>query len=187
MIRNAVPSKEAASALILLLLLASALLVLDPARGGGPLGLVLGLAAVHAALIGPALVWPTQSGWVYGLLPLLLAAPAVAAASFGRGDVLPNAFFLLLLCAASGASGRAMSGRRAGAIYLPTMVLLFVAPFALSYLVAEFGGGDASAWRPLSPWGAAKRLESGGSLSMPGVLALLVWPVVALARPRGGK
>ncbi|MEE8107389.1 MAG: hypothetical protein V3T86_17780 [Planctomycetota bacterium] len=187
MIRKAVPPKEAASALILLLLLVAALYIVEPKRGGGPLGLVLGLAAVHALLISPALV--DTPGWGLGFLPWLLAGPAVAAASYGRGgaDVLLRSFGLLALCAVAGSAGRALVGRRVGALYLPTMVLLLVAPFALAYLVAEFGGGDAAAWRPLSPWGAAVRIESGGPLSMPGVLALMAWPVVALVRPREAK
>ena len=61
-------------------------------------------------------------------------------------------------------------------------VLLFLAPFGLSYLASEFGGGDAAAWRLLSPLGGAIALGRGESLSALSVLPLLAWPVWTVAQ-----
>ncbi|MCZ6786089.1 MAG: hypothetical protein O7E54_02875 [Planctomycetota bacterium] len=179
---RAVPPREAASALFLLLLLWAAFFLTDPSPGGGPLALCLALAAFHAALIAPAL--SGAGAWAWGFLPLVLALPALASALYGHGGwgTFLQSFLLVGMACAAGASSRRLSALRRGRLYLPLTLLLFLAPFGLSYLVAEFGSGDAASWRLLSPLGGAIALGSGESLSALSVLPLLAWPVWTVAQ-----
>jgi hypothetical protein len=63
------------------------------------------------------------------------------------------------------------------------MALLFAAPYALRYLVLEFGAGRAAGpWLLASPVAAAARVADGGAPPAACVLLLLSWPVWALAR-----
>jgi len=171
------PGREAAAA-ILLLLLACAAVLLAPARPGpGPLALQTAVAAVHAALLGPS-IGRGPARW--GLLPVLLALPALCATSYGAPGAwpVPGAVLLVGLASLAGASARALKSP----LYLPSMLLVFFCPYALHYLVAEFGGGDPGPWRLLSPCAAAGHVAKGGAPPAPCVLLLLAWPVWALAR-----
>lgn len=174
---RAVPPREAASALSLLLLLWAAFFLTDPSPGGGPFALCLALAAFHAALIAPAL--SGAGAWAWGFLPLVLALPALASALYGHGGwgTFLQAFLLVGMACAAGASSRRLAALRRGRLYLPLTLFLFLAPFGLSYLVAEFGRGDAASWRLLSPLGGAIALGHGESLSALSILPLLAWPL----------
>ncbi|MCK6461516.1 MAG: hypothetical protein L6Q95_16670, partial [Planctomycetes bacterium] len=131
-----IPLREALSGLLLLALLGGALLLLPEKPGPGPLALVTGLAALHAALLSPLV---GKGPAVLGLLPPLLALPAIAAASYGHTSAaLLGSILLATLAAASGSAARALGDARAG-LYAPSIVLVFAAPYALRYLVLEFG------------------------------------------------
>jgi hypothetical protein len=173
-----IPAREAISALLLLALLAAALLLAPEAPGPGPLSLCAGLAALHAALLSP-LVARGPPAW--GLLPALLALPALAATAYGHPGPWPllGSLLLVALAATSGVAARAL---RAG-LYAPTVILAFALPYALRYLVLELGNpASADGWLALSPWAACGRTAAGSPPPAPAVLALLAWPVVALAR-----
>lgn len=103
-----IPLREALSGLLLLALLGGALLLLPEKPGPGPLALVTGLAALHAALLSPLV---GKGPAALGLLPPLLALPAIAAASYGHTSAaLLGSILLATLAAASGS--RRTSGRR---------------------------------------------------------------------------
>jgi hypothetical protein len=178
-----IPPRDAVASLILLALLGLAVfLAVDEVPGAGPLALVTAVAAGHAALLAPLLA---SGAPAWGLLPLLLAVPALAATSYGRPGAGPLCWSLVLvaLAAASGTAARALRDRPSGRLYLPSMVLLFAAPWALRYLVLEFGRpADAEGWVLLSPWGAAEQVAGGGGPPAVCLLLLLAWPVWALAR-----
>jgi hypothetical protein len=168
-------AREAAAAALLCVLLAAAVLLADDAPGPGPLALCTAIAAAHAALLTPACA-RGRPGW--GLLPLLVALPALCACSYGRPGWL-GAAALVALCALAGTAGRRLPAR----IYLPAMLLVFLAPYALHYLVAEFAaGGSAAAWLHLSPLAASVVAARGDGLPALCIALLLVGPVVALAR-----
>jgi len=179
---RAVPPREAAAALFLLVLLGAAFFLTDPSPGGGPLALCCALAAFHAALIAPAL--SGAGAWAWGFLPLLIALPALSSALFGHGGWWPflQACLLVAIACAAGASSRRLAALERGRLYLPLTLFLFLAPFGLSYLASEFGGGDAASWRLLSPLGGAIALGHGESLSALSVLPLLAWPVWTVAQ-----
>jgi hypothetical protein len=62
------------------------------------------------------------------------------------------------------------------------MLLVFLAPYALHYLILEFGRAEsAGAWLRLSPIAAAQQGGWPGTLC---ILLLVVWPVLALAARR---
>ncbi len=172
-----VPPREAIAAALLPLLLVAGLLLAPARPGPGPLPFLLQIALIHAALVAPA-VGGDRPLWAALALPLAL--PALAATSYGQ-ERWPAAGGLLLLAALSGAAGRALRTRGVGALYLPTLTLLFFAPYALAYLVVEFGQpAAADSWRRISPLAAAERL----SISPLCALALLFWPVAAIAAGR---
>ncbi len=172
-----VPLREAIAAALLVALLAGALAVTPARPGPGPLPFLLQIAVIHAALLGPS-IGHGRGAWA--ALGVPLALPALCAASYGHDRLLPAAA-LLLLASLAGGAGRALRGRTAGAIYLPTLLLAFFAPYGLHYLVAEFGrAASAEAWLRLSPLAAA----GGLALSPAPALALLFWPVVAVAMAR---
>ncbi len=176
-----IPAREAFSTLGLLVLLALAVLLVPERPGPGPLALVTGIAAVHGALLSP-LVGRGPAAW--GLLPPLLALPAIAATSYGHAGMVPllGSLLLAFLAAASGAAARALGPARTG-LYGPTMVLVFALPYALRYLVLEFGDrATADGWLLASPLAAADRVASGAMPPEAAVLALCAWPVWALAR-----
>ncbi|MHC4134789.1 MAG: hypothetical protein ACYS0K_07375 [Planctomycetota bacterium] len=177
-----IPPRDAVASLVLLALLALAVLLEDEAPGAGPLALATSVAAGYAALLAPSLA-SGAPGW--GLLPLLLALPALCATSYGHPGAGPLLWSLVLvaLAAAAGTAARVLRGRPSARLYLPFMVLLFAAPYALRYLVLEFGRTqDAEGWRLLSPWAAAEQVAGGGGPPAGCVLLLLAWPVWALAR-----
>ena len=67
--------------------------------------------------------------------------------------------------------------------YLPSMLLVFFAPYALRYLVLEFGSAaHAESWLQLSPLAAAARVSHGAWPPALCLLVLLAWPVRALMR-----
>jgi len=171
------PPREAAAALLLPVLLVAALVLVPVRPGAGPLGLVTAVALVHAALLAPSLV---RGRPAWGLFPVAGGAPALCAASYGHdAGALGASLLLLALASLAGAAARA----RRSALYLPSMVLLFAAPFALGYLVLEFGDGSrAAAWRLLSPLAAAQAVGRGAALPLPCLAALLAWPAWTLAR-----
>jgi hypothetical protein len=176
-----IPAREALSALLLLAFLSAAVLLVPERPGPGPLALCAGLAALHAALLSP-LLGHGPAAW--GLLPTLLALPALAATSYGRPGLRPLAgsVALVALAALSGAAARALGRAREG-LYGATVVLLFAGPYALGYLARELGDpGTADGWLLVSPWAAAERVAEGASPPAPAVLALLAWPVWAIAR-----
>ena len=176
------PAREALSALLLLTLLTVALFLSPEEPGPGPLALVTGLAALHAALIGPAFA---RGPAAWGMLPLLLSLPALCSTAFGRegGGPLLASLLLVALASLSGTAARAASRSRRSRFYLPSMILLFAAPAALRYLVLEFGEtASAAAWGALSPWLAAERIAGGGGTPAFCLLLLLAWPVWTLAR-----
>ncbi len=167
----------AGSSILLLGLLAAAFWFAAEHPGPGPLGLVGAVAAFHAAVLGP-------SCGVYGFLPLALSLPALAAASYGTDSLLPSVL-LVALATLAGAAARAL-----GRLYLPMMTLLFLAPFALSYLVLEFGHlASVPAWRLVSPVAASFHVAGAAGSAWPPaacVIGLLVAPVAWIAR-RGLK
>ncbi|MGQ0612514.1 MAG: hypothetical protein ACT4PV_02020 [Planctomycetaceae bacterium] len=183
---RALPPREAGSALLLLGLLTGACFVADPATSGGPLALVTGVAIVHASLLSPALAGGVAARW--GMLAALLSLPALAACSFGHPvPAAPLWCSLLIVCAClSGCAARAFGGGALAQAYYPSMLLLLLAPFACSYLVAEFGsGGDPAAWRLLSPLEATSQAESGAAPPALALGTLLLWPALAAGlRPR---
>jgi hypothetical protein len=123
----------------------------------------------------------------WGLLPPLLALPALCATSYGGAGAMPllGALSIVVLAAVAGTAGRTIARRPWGALYLPAMLLLFAAPFALGYLVEEFGDASrAGAWRAVSPWVAAERVAESGTLAAPPCVLLLAWPACALAGRR---
>lgn len=175
------PAREALSGLLLLVLLGATLLLEPEAAGGGPLAHVTGVAAIHAALLSPLL---GRGPAAFGFLPLLLALPAVAATSYGHPGAMPllGSLLLLALAAASGVAARALGRERTG-LYGPTIVLLFALPYALWYLVAQFGdAASAERWLSPSPWAAAKRVTEGAWPPLAAALGLAAWPVYAIAR-----
>jgi hypothetical protein len=177
-----IPAREALSALLLLALLALATCLTPECPGPGPLPLLAALATLHAALLSP-LVAPGPPRWAF--LAPLLALPALFATAYGHAGPWPLAGSLLLVTcgAASGAAARALP-RRAG-LYGATVTLLFAAPYALHYLALEMGdAATADGWQRLSPWAAARLVASGAPPPAPALLALLAWPVAALARGR---
>ncbi|MHC4341554.1 MAG: hypothetical protein ACYSX0_15250 [Planctomycetota bacterium] len=172
------PRREAGIALFLLALLVAALLFAPARPGPGPLAFVTSVAALHAALIAPSLA--RRGGAAWGLLPALLAVPALFATSYGHPGATPlmGAILIVTLSAVAGSAGRVLPR----AIYFPAMLLVFLAPYALHYLVLEFGRTEgAGAWLRLSPIAAAQQGGWPGALC---VLLLLVWPVWALAARR---
>ncbi|HEX5138132.1 MAG TPA: hypothetical protein VFY93_14245 [Planctomycetota bacterium] len=175
-----IPPREALSGILLLALLCGALLVVPESPGPGPLALVTGLAALHGALLSPLLATGPAS---FGFLGPVLALPALAATSYGHpAPALWGSILLAAFAAASGSAARALGRERSG-LYAPTIVLAFAAPYALRYLVLEFGDAASSdAWLLLSPWAAAHRIAAGAVPPVPAVLALLAWPVWAIAR-----
>jgi len=169
-----VPPREALAAALLVVLLAGGVAVAPARPGPGPLPLMLQIALVHAALLGPV-IGGDRGSWAALGLPLSL--PALVATSYGHDRLLP-ALALLLLALLAGGAGRMLRSRTAGSLFLPSLTLVFFAPYALHYLVAEFGrAGAAEAWLGLSPLAAADSL----ALPSPCVLALLFWPVFAVA------
>jgi len=179
-----IPTRDAVASLILLALLALAVWLVDEKPGAGPLALVTSVAAGHAALLAPTLA---SGALRWGLLPLLLALPALGATSFGQPGAGPLLWSLVLvaLAAVSGTAARALHDRPSARLYLPSMVLLFAAPYALRYLVLEFGRAvDAEGWLLLSPWAAAEQVAGGGAPPAGCLLLLSAWPVWALARRR---
>ena len=171
---------EGWASLLLLTLLGLAVVWADPGAGPGPLALVTSVAAVHAALLAPAMA---RGGAAWGLFPILLATPALCATSYGHPGAWPllGSFLLVVLAAAAGTAARAAPAR----LYLPLMVLVFSAPYALRYLVVEFGDvAHAAGWGNLSPCAAAEQVAAGAAPSAGSVLLLLAWPVWALARRR---
>jgi hypothetical protein len=168
-------AREAASAALLCALLAAAVLLAPDTAGPGPLALCSAVAAAHAALLGPACA---RGRPAWGLLPLLVASPALCACSFGHPGLLASVG-LVGLCALAGAAGRVLPARG----YLPGMLLVFLAPYALHYLVVEFAAEEgASAWLQLSPLAASVGVARGDGLPAVCVALLLVGPVWALAR-----
>ena len=163
--------EEASIALVLLGLLILAVVFAPQSPGPGPLALVTSAAIVHAALLAPSMA--RAGGWTWGFLPSLLALPALCATAYGHAGPW-SALALLALCCASGAAARSVRS----ALYLPSMLLVFAMPFALHYVAQEFGDASrATFWRTLSP------LSNAGSWpSVPCVLLLLAWPVLAIAR-----
>jgi len=140
----------------------------EPTPGPGPLRWVLRIAILHAALLAPSL---GAMDWRWSLLAAALALPFIALVSWGHsGEELSNGLMLFVSAVACGAAGLKLRT----AWYLPTVILLFVLPYALGYLCEEFGRADvAGSWRAVSPW----TLQTGI-----GVFALWAWPVWALAR-----
>lgn len=180
----AIPKRDAVASLVLLALLALAVLLEEEAPGAGPLALATAVAAAYAALLLPTL---GSEAWGWGFLPVLLALPALCATSYGHPGAGPLAWSLALvaLAAAAGAAARALHGSAGARLYLPSMVLVFFAPYALRYLVLEFGRTPAAeGWLLLSPWAAASHVAGGGRLPAGCALLLLAWPVWALARRR---
>lgn len=179
-----IPKRDAAASLVLLAFLALTVLHEDEAPGAGPLALATAVAAAYAALLLPSL---RSDAWRWGLLPVLLALPALGATSYGHPGAGPLVWSLVLvaLAAAAGTAARALHGRPSARLYLPSMVLVFFAPYALRYLVLEFGRTpEAEGWRLLSPWAAADHVAGGEGLPAGCALLLLAWPVWALARRR---
>lgn len=179
-----IPKRDAVASLLLLALLALAVWLEDEAPGAGPLALATSVAAAYAALLLPAL---RSGAWGWGLLPVLLALPALGATAYGHpgAGALAWSVLLVALAAAAGSAARALRGRPSGRLYLPCMVLVFAAPYALRYLVLEFGRlPEAEGWLLLSPWAAAGHVADGQGLPAGCVLLLLVWPVWALVRRR---
>jgi len=173
--------REALSGLLLLLLVAAAILLVPERPGPGPLALMTGIAALHGALLCP-LVGKGSAAW--GLLPPLLALPALAASSYGHPGLSPllGSVLLAMLAAASGTAARALGPARTG-LYGPTMALVFALPYALRYAVLQFGDPKAAdAWLSLSPFEAGSRVASGAAPPLAAVLALCAWPVWAIAR-----
>jgi hypothetical protein len=175
-----IQGREALSGLLLLALLGAALLLVPEVPGPGPLALLTGLATLHGALLSPLVA---KGPVAFGFLPPLLALPALAATSYGHPwTALAGSVLLAAFAAASGSAARALGAARAG-LYAPTIVLVFAAPYALRYLVLEFGdASSADAWLAVSPWAASKRVALGAMPPLPAVLALLAWPVWAIAR-----
>jgi hypothetical protein len=163
--------RETFLSLLLLAALGLVVAVADVGPGPGPLALCAGLVAIHAALLAPAL---GDGGAPWAFAPLLLALPALAAASYGHGGAATTgALATAALCCLCGWSARTC---RAHA-YLPLMLLVFLAPYGLAYLVEEFGGGDPALWRAASP------LDAPAGWPAPACVALLLaWPAWALAR-----
>jgi len=179
-----VPRRDAVASLVLLALTALVLWLEDEAPGAGPLALVTSVAAAYAALLAPSLL---SGAPAWGFLPLLLVLPALGAASYGHPGVGPLLWsaVLVALAAASGTAARVLRGRPSARLYLPSMVLLFAAPYALRYLVLEFGRlPDAASWLLLSPWAAADHVAGGAGPPAGCLLLLAAWPVWALARRR---
>jgi hypothetical protein len=173
-----IPAREALSGLLLLALLVTALLLVPERAGPGPLALATALAALHGALLSP-LVGKGPAAW--GLLPALLALPALAATSYGHAAP-AGPLLLVALAGASGCAARALGPLRAG-LYGPTMVVLFAAPYALRYVALEFGDPrSADRWLAISPWAAAGHAAGGAMPPAAAVLALCAWPVWAIAR-----
>lgn len=180
MSERALPAGEARAAWVGLALLAVGCWWsgLDP--GPGPLALLTGLAALYAAVLAPACQPRGRYPWAF--LPLLLAAPVLATVSYGHPGAGPLLRCLLLVSLAC-LAGTTPRTRVGGAFYLPSMLLLFVLPFALRYLVLEFSGpAGADGWRSLSPIAAAQALTHGDSWPWPCLLLMMAWPVWTLAR-----
>lgn len=176
MIDRPIPLREAGSAVFLLLLLTAVLLLEEADPAAGPLGAMTAVACVHAALVAPACAGAGSLARAF--LPVPLALPAIAAAAYGHGMAgFAGALALLLLSCAAGASAR----RLPCALYQPLALIQFLAPFALGYLAAEFGGASSAAWRGLSPLGACLRLDEGDAPSATCLLLLGAWPVLAIA------
>jgi len=176
-----IPAREALSGLLLLVLLGVAILLAPEDPGPGPLALITGLATLHGALLSPLV---GRGPVLFGFLPPLLALPALAATSYGHPGSAPllGSFLLVAFAAASGSAARALGRARAG-LYGPTIVLVFVAPYALSYLTGDLGDpASADRWLALSPWAAAGQIAGGAMPPPAAVLALLAWPVWAIAR-----
>lgn len=176
-----IPLREAISALGLTVLLGCGILLAPERAGPGPLALLTALAALHGALLSP-LVGKGPAPW--GLLPPLLALPALAATSYGHPGAAPflGSLLLVAVASASGTAARALGSPHAG-LYGPTMVLVFALPYALRYLVLEFGDpASADGWLLVSPWAAAARIASGAMPPLAALLALGAWPVWAIAR-----
>jgi hypothetical protein len=178
--QRGLPAGEARAAWVGLALLLAAAWWSGVEPGPGPLALLTGVAAFHAAVLTPSCRPRGGVGWAF--LPLLLAAPVLATVSYGHpgmGPLLRCALLVALACLAA-TTARTKSG---GALYLPTMLGLFVVPFVLGYLVLEFSGpATADDWRRLSPFAAAKPLASGEGWPWACLLLLLAWPVWTLAR-----
>jgi hypothetical protein len=174
--------RDAASALLLLALLSATLLLARPSGEGGPLAACASAAAVHAALLAPAF---GGRSFAAGLLPLPLALPALCASSYGHGArPLALSALVVALATLSGASARRAERTAARGLYLPSALLLFLAPFGLAYLVSEFGAGrDPEPWRLLSPVAALGQVGREGPLPAAPALLLLCWPVLSLALP----
>jgi hypothetical protein len=119
-----VPRREAGIALLLLALLVFALLFTPARPGPGPLALLTSVAALHAALVAPGLARREAGAW--GLLPVLLALPALIATSYGHPGMAPlmGAILIVTLSAAAGSAGRVLPR----AIYFPGVLLIFLAP-----------------------------------------------------------
>ena len=168
-----VPRREAVISITLLGLLLAAMLLTPASPGPGPLALFTAVTAIHAALLAPAMA-RGRGAWAF--LPGLVGLPALCAVSYGH-DALPGALLIVLLASAAGWAGRARSS-----LYLPTMLLIFFSPYALAYLVEEFGeAARAASWLDLSPVAAA---YAGGWPPAACIAAMAVWPVWALARGR---
>lgn len=159
-------------AVVLLLALEAAALfgtALEPRPG--PLLLCTQVAVVHLALLMPAL------GSIPGVWSAYTAAVAVAVvllSGFGHtGTAIGGSLALVVSAAASGAAAQRFPNRK---LYLASITLVLVLPYACAYLVEEFGRpGNAAAWRPISPLAGA---------STAAVLLLWAWPVLAVALRR---
>lgn len=176
-----IPFREALSSLGLSVTFAVAILLFPERTGPGPLALMTAVAIVYGALLSP-LIGKGPAAW--GLLPALLAVPAIAATSYGHPGLAPllGSLLLALLAAASGTAARALGPARTG-LYGATMVLAIALPYALHYVVqAHEDEGSAEGWLLVSPVAAADRVAAGAMPPLAAMLALSAWPVWAIAR-----
>ena len=145
----------------------------------GPLALATQFALLHLALLAPAL-GRFEGRWSVGLLSLAL--PALALTSYGHG-VRPllwcGAF--LVSAAASGAAAQSLR-QRGRTLYMASITLMLAIPFALAYLLEEFGNpAAATAWRAWSPWAGASLAACDAAPANGALLLLWAWPVGVFA------
>jgi len=168
------PPREAIPALLLAVMLA-ATVVLARGAGAGPLGACAAVACAGAALLGPAL---GVERFRWGLPALLIGLPILCTVAYGHTlSELGGCVLLFALCTAAGA----LESSPEGGVYLPVMLLIFAAPYALAYLVEEFGNLERVAfWRTLSPFAAAQDVAAGRALPPVCLLLLMAGPVWTL-------